>query len=276
MYDPILAMFLSPDPFIQSPHETQNYNRYAYVMNNPLKYIDPSGYTKKKKDDPCKRKEPPEWIQELIESWHWFWWNLGRLGNSEGDNKNPAPIISNHISPWSLDGPYGVNAYLISTDGRQSTMGDGGNNDNSTDIHLGYSGDIALVVGPIGGNYEMGELSKIGFFTTKGYSVGLEASFGFNILVLVPKSSFRVSNYFGETAEFDINLSGISLALTGDKSQYLINNQWFNSYFLFKFGIGLGAGGSYTPHSFTKKGNSFLEYFTTRQPNRIYWNPTWR
>jgi len=118
-------------------------------MNNPLKYIDPSGYTKKKKDDPCKRKEPPEWIQELIESWHWFWWNLGRLGNSEGDNKNPAPIISNHISPWSLDGPYGVNAYTVSTGGRQSTTVGGGPMEYSSYQNIRYSspqisaGDIA-------------------------------------------------------------------------------------------------------------------------------------
>jgi hypothetical protein len=36
--------FLSADPYIQSPYNTQSYNRYSYVMNNPLKYTDPSGY----------------------------------------------------------------------------------------------------------------------------------------------------------------------------------------------------------------------------------------
>jgi hypothetical protein len=44
VYDPQIGRFLSADPYIQSPYNTQSYNRYSYVMNNPLKYTDPSGY----------------------------------------------------------------------------------------------------------------------------------------------------------------------------------------------------------------------------------------
>jgi RHS repeat-associated protein len=43
MYDPDLSMFLSPDPFIQAPDMTQNFNRYSYALNNPLMYTDPDG-----------------------------------------------------------------------------------------------------------------------------------------------------------------------------------------------------------------------------------------
>ena len=43
VYDPVLGRFLSPDPYVQAPTNTQNYNRYSYVLNNPLKYTDPSG-----------------------------------------------------------------------------------------------------------------------------------------------------------------------------------------------------------------------------------------
>ena len=43
VYDPKLGRFLSPDNNIQAPDNPQNYNRYAYALNNPLKYTDPSG-----------------------------------------------------------------------------------------------------------------------------------------------------------------------------------------------------------------------------------------
>ncbi|MDR0506376.1 MAG: FG-GAP-like repeat-containing protein, partial [Dysgonamonadaceae bacterium] len=43
VYDPLIAQFLSPDPYIQMPGNWLNYNRYSYCLNNPLKYTDPSG-----------------------------------------------------------------------------------------------------------------------------------------------------------------------------------------------------------------------------------------
>jgi RHS repeat-associated protein len=43
LYDPALGRFLSPDPFVQAPDFSQSYNRYSYVLNNPLRYTDPDG-----------------------------------------------------------------------------------------------------------------------------------------------------------------------------------------------------------------------------------------
>lgn len=43
LYDPILRKFLSADNLVQDPFNTQNYDRYSYVLNNPLLYTDPSG-----------------------------------------------------------------------------------------------------------------------------------------------------------------------------------------------------------------------------------------
>ncbi|WP_241970899.1 RHS repeat domain-containing protein [Pseudidiomarina donghaiensis] len=44
IYDPTLGRFLQADLFVQAPKNNQNYNRYSYVLNNPMSYTDPSGY----------------------------------------------------------------------------------------------------------------------------------------------------------------------------------------------------------------------------------------
>ena len=43
LYDAALGRFLSPDPYVQMPDFSQNFNRYSYCMNNPLKYVDKDG-----------------------------------------------------------------------------------------------------------------------------------------------------------------------------------------------------------------------------------------
>jgi len=43
LYDPAVGRFLSPDPYVQNPLFTQNFNRYTYCLNNPLSYTDPTG-----------------------------------------------------------------------------------------------------------------------------------------------------------------------------------------------------------------------------------------
>ena len=42
-YDPDMGRFTNPDIVPGNPADPQSLNRYAYVKNNPMKYIDPTG-----------------------------------------------------------------------------------------------------------------------------------------------------------------------------------------------------------------------------------------
>ena len=43
-YDPALGRFISPDPIVPQLGNPQTLNRYAYALNNPVKYNDPTGH----------------------------------------------------------------------------------------------------------------------------------------------------------------------------------------------------------------------------------------
>ncbi|MFN7834168.1 MAG: RHS repeat-associated core domain-containing protein [Burkholderiaceae bacterium] len=45
IYDPAIGKFLSADPIIQAADNLQSYNRYAYVINNPMNATDPTGFS---------------------------------------------------------------------------------------------------------------------------------------------------------------------------------------------------------------------------------------
>ncbi len=44
-YDSTIGRFISADPIVPDPMNPQSLNRYTYCLNNPLKYIDPMGYS---------------------------------------------------------------------------------------------------------------------------------------------------------------------------------------------------------------------------------------
>jgi len=44
VYDPLVGRMLSADPYVPDPLNGQAWNRYSYVINNPLAFTDPSGY----------------------------------------------------------------------------------------------------------------------------------------------------------------------------------------------------------------------------------------
>jgi RHS repeat-associated protein len=44
IYDPRIARFLSTDPLVSHPGFSQSWNPYSYVMNSPLKFVDPTGF----------------------------------------------------------------------------------------------------------------------------------------------------------------------------------------------------------------------------------------
>ncbi|PTQ90492.1 RHS repeat-associated core domain-containing protein [Agitococcus lubricus] len=44
VYDPVVGRFVSADPFIDGVKNLQGFNRYSYVKNNPLSFIDLTGF----------------------------------------------------------------------------------------------------------------------------------------------------------------------------------------------------------------------------------------
>jgi RHS repeat-associated protein len=60
-YDPSIGRFISADPTVPDANNPQGFNRYSYVANNPLKYIDPTGHG--------AWEETARWFQ-------WSWWDI--------------------------------------------------------------------------------------------------------------------------------------------------------------------------------------------------------
>lgn len=59
VYDYNLGRFMSVDPVIQSPGNSQSVNPYSYIMNNPLGGTDPTGYSSACQSNGTRAKSEP-------------------------------------------------------------------------------------------------------------------------------------------------------------------------------------------------------------------------
>lgn len=76
VFDSRIGRFLSPDPIVQFPMFSQSYNRYSYVLNQPKKFVDPTGFKAGDDRDVVHKGDPPPnpgppgggdtFIQELV------------------------------------------------------------------------------------------------------------------------------------------------------------------------------------------------------------------
>ena len=80
VYDYNLGRFLSVDPFIQGVGNSQGINPYSYVMNNPLGYTDPTGYSAVETEE----------VKKVSTG--------SRIAKRTGETKQTATVTSNGVS----------------------------------------------------------------------------------------------------------------------------------------------------------------------------------
>ncbi|WP_165020887.1 polymorphic toxin type 23 domain-containing protein [Dysgonomonas sp. ZJ279] len=164
VYNPLVAMFLSPDPHIQAPENWLSYNRYAYCLNNPLKYTDPNG----------------EWfgIDDLFVAAAGFVMGYLSHGISEGNWGGKAVVsgLTMAGSAWlgfnTLGVSMGVGQYVsnMAINTATSMVLPSFNMPITNNFGLSISPSIGLGPKGVGGGFNYGATYKNG---NKSYGVGL-------------------------------------------------------------------------------------------------------
>jgi RHS repeat-associated protein len=115
VYDPLIARFLSGDPHVTDPKNGQNYNRYSYVLNNPMNMTDPTGF-----DDAPNFASA--WTAVINGT---SWADEGALG-SPASLASPAGALANLFSGpgiYQITDQYGASATVsVGSDGTYSTL----------------------------------------------------------------------------------------------------------------------------------------------------------
>jgi len=83
-YDPYLNQFIQPDTLIPNPGNSADWNRYAYVLYNPMRYIDPTGHAPCFEDGYCPIIGASE--DDLFDGWFEYY-GVSITGNWKASDK---------------------------------------------------------------------------------------------------------------------------------------------------------------------------------------------
>lgn len=146
LFDPLLARFMQPDPFVQEPYLLQNYNAYSYTLNNPLNATDPDG--------------------------RWFWYVVAAISAARAtgiiDQKTfrtlMSIVVSVYLGPYGYYGANGIagNA-LLST----AVSGFASGAISTGNLQGGIQGMFSSVL-----FYGAGQMGTSMGFATTGFSAG--------------------------------------------------------------------------------------------------------
>ncbi len=109
-YDQIAGRFLQADTIIPGPGNPQALNRFSYTLNNPLRYIDPSGHEEQDEAEPPE--DAPEWLLALWRLYgkRWREYGLSWIQFAEGAHwyeyyaANPDMLAEHWLMVDSEDG----------------------------------------------------------------------------------------------------------------------------------------------------------------------------
>ena len=93
-YIPAIGKFASADTVVPDPSNPQQFNRYAYALNNPVRFVDPAGHCAQgSMGDDYEDYDCLEIAQELAHKYHWSFNELAKYSWRYGRKlANPSPI----------------------------------------------------------------------------------------------------------------------------------------------------------------------------------------
>jgi RHS repeat-associated protein len=115
-YDPYLNQFTQPDSIIPDLNNPQDWDRYHYANNNPVKYTDPSGHCTSWGDDWCLADKDRGLPKTYTKSFHTTFQVFPKLPNSAATTYSPNETYTDFSTggnpemvpslPWAPGQPY--------------------------------------------------------------------------------------------------------------------------------------------------------------------------